>query len=289
MVADSSGEQAFFTNREEAVEAAFAFMTPEQRQKAQALVGAGAGASAGKQADVTASETGSGNQAGYPNSLWEGRLGNGIKVTVRRRNTDGNYEASVADEQVISLSPYAFEEMTGNKPDTTGADASSALTGENPEKAEALWHTLLKPDHLMPNTGSNGIHKLRGHSKAPRINDRAESSRRGIEGENIVADVMAEHGYSIEQVKETLGSPDLKINNNKDKCDVFSPAPSKKMKGLWDVVTYKVDVQNAPYVIINIDSQGQDVLDIKNYFNKHRISGLKQLFVVKNKKLYIVF
>lgn len=39
MVADSSGEQAFFTNREEAVEAAFAFMTPEQRQKAEALVG----------------------------------------------------------------------------------------------------------------------------------------------------------------------------------------------------------------------------------------------------------
>lgn len=70
---------------------------------------------------------------------------------------------------------------------------------------------------------------------------------------------------------------------------MFFPCAFKKMKGLWDVATYKVDVQNAPYVIINIDSQGQDVLEIKNYFNKHRISGLKYLFVVKNKKLYIVF
>lgn len=72
-----------------------------------------------------------------------------------------------------------------------------------------------------------------------------------------------------------------------NELDVFSPHANKSHKGIHDVVS-KVYVQKAPYVIVRLEPNGQSVTALAEYFKKHPVEGLKQLFVIQNNNLYII-
>jgi len=48
-------------------------------------------------------------------------------------------------------------------------------------------------------------------------------------------------------------------------------------------------VRNAPYVVVRLAADGQSIADISKHFKDNPIPGLKQLFVVKNGELYVIY
>jgi hypothetical protein len=69
---------------------------------------------------------------------------------------------------------------------------------------------------------------------------------------------------------------------------VYSPQATKNLKGIWDFVSDKVGRQNAPYVVIRLEPDGQEIGTLNEYFRENPIEGVKQIFVVKADKLYII-
>jgi hypothetical protein len=69
------------------------------------------------------------------------------------------------------------------------------------------------------------------------------------------------------------------------------PCKHPHIRGIKDEVARKVAAQNSPYFIVRLEAGGQSVEDLKRYFNDpaNAIEGLKQLFVVKEGKLYIIY
>lgn len=183
--------------------------------------------------------------------------------------------------------------MTGLKatekvPAETHLD-NPGLTNDATRTQRVEWHVPLKPHHEMPRLPYNATHQPTGPRKALSKRDTHADNIRATHGENEAADVMAKHGYEIEQIKESDKSPDLKINQLPDKADVYSPQISKSLKGIWDFVDDKVARQNAPYVVIRLEPNAQDISELKEYFYTNPIAGLKQIFVVKESKLYTIY
>ncbi len=75
----------------------------------------------------------------------------------------------------------------------------------------------------------------------------------------------------------------------KSKSEVFSPVKTKNIKGIHDVVADKVANQNSPYVTVRLEKDGQDIKAVAKYFKEHPIPNLKQVFVVKDGKLHIIY
>jgi len=131
--------------------------------------------------------------------------------------------------------------------------------------------------------------KPRGSPKKLDKNDTDSHNERGVNGENEAANVLAQYGYDYEQIREANKSPDGKVSGVADKWDTYSPHAGKNMRGIRDFIVDKVDRQNAPYVVIRLDPNGQDVNDIAEHLKKFPVDGLKQLFVIKNGQLYILY
>jgi hypothetical protein len=348
IVTDHEGTPATFDNRAEAVEAAFAFMTPQQRQKVIEMIKQKQKAAIQKTAPVkkqavtatvggdppqnfdgdtgqaeavtsgSTTETGTAparasmpqanpqtvqqgasppaqpsQPANTPPPLWQGSIGRDAqgqdkKVVIRQRNADGSYKVQTPEGQSIRLSPEAYESMTGAKPEPTPTAADPA--GKLSDEAESgpLWHVPIRDTHELPKLPYDTAHKPSGPRKVMSKKDTHADNIRATNGENEAADVMARHGYQIEQIKESDKSPDLRINNIPDKADVYSPQATKNLKGIWDFVSDKVGRQNAPYVVIRLEPDGQEIGTLNEYFRENPIEGVKQIFVVKADKLYII-
>ena len=144
-------------------------------------------------------------------------------------------------------------------------------------------------EHLEPIYPYDSLRRPKGTPKALRPNQMTEARRRGADGENECATVAAQYGYEVEQLPEGLGSADLKINGLARKVDVFSPAKSKSLKGIRDEIERKVAEQNAEYIFVRLENEGQSPTELATYLRSHPPVGLKQLIIVQNGKLTIAY
>lgn len=132
-------------------------------------------------------------------------------------------------------------------------------------------------------------------------NDTNIHNKRGVDGENETALVLAQNGYSYAQGAQNKkkradgsfeGVADGSFKQTPGiKSEVYSPSKNKNIRGIKDEVARKVAAQNSPYFIVRLEAGGQSVEDLKRYFNDpaNAIEGLKQLFVVKEGKLYMIY
>ena len=169
-----------------------------------------------------------------------------------------------------------------------------------PPSPNLEWHVPHEPTrHLLPDKPFDATRKPTKPEKVLDKSDTEEGNIRGVNGENETALVLAQNGYDYEQVAQNkkklpdgtfAGRPDGVFGKAKDsKSDVYSPAAKTSMRNIYDVVVGKVDRQKSPYVVVRIEPGGQSIEEITKKFHDHPIEGLKQLFIVKEGKLYIIY
>lgn len=186
------------------------------------------------------------------------------------------------------MSPEAYESMTGAKPEPSATAPDPAASLSNEADSGPLWHIPIRYTHALPKLPYDSAHKPSGPRKVMSKKYTNPDNIRATNGENEAADVMARYGHQIEQIKESDKIPDLKINDMPDKADVYSPASASSLKNIRSTIRGKVEGQNAPYVVILLQpgDNSQSIKDLTEFMKKNPVNGLKQLFVVKEGKLY---
>ncbi len=166
---------------------------------------------------------------------------------------------------------------------------SQPITDDRSNAPAVKWIVPQQPHHLKPSMPYDANRKPRGSPKKLGKKDTDFHNERGVNGENEAANVLAQHGYDYEQIREANKSPDGKVSGVADKWDTYAPHAGKNMRGIRDFIVDKVDRQNAPYVVIRLEPNGQDVNDIAAHLRKFPVDGLKQLFHINNGQLYILY
>jgi hypothetical protein len=109
---------------------------------------------------------------------------------------------------------------------------------------------------------------------------------RGKTRENEAAKTLADQEYRIDQNpgrQPNGSSPDYLIEGQFFECK--SPGKTKPVKGIWDEVEKSVGRQ-ADRFVLNLDDWGGSIDDLRKQFKDAPISGLKEVLVVKNGKVF---
>ena len=194
----------------------------------------------------------------------------------------------------LPYSPDAQEDATTNTNATTGPQLPFAPS------PNLEWHVPHDPArHLSPDKPFDAVRKPTKPPKVLSKDDTDEGNIRGCKGENETAEVLAQNGYAYEQVAQNRTKlPDGTWAGKADgvfgkapnsKSDVYSPAAQTNLRNIYDTVVGKVERQKSPYVVVRLEPGGQSIEDITRKFHENPIEGLKQLFVVKEGKLYIIY
>ena len=207
----------------------------------------------------------------------QGRGSSGVSVSGQQ----GNSSQSAAKAQEDGANPHSKDtanEVTDNIPVTKPRLLNNAE-----------WLVPQRPEHVLPVWPYDPNRKSKGPRKVLSRKDTDEGNRRGVEGENEAADILAQHGYDYQQIKERNKSPDGKFAGIDDKTDAYSPTKTKSVKGIRGEIVRKVEQQNAPYVMVRLEPDGQSINELFEHIRKTPVEGLKQLFVIKSGKLYILY
>ena len=162
------------------------------------------------------------------------------------------------------------------------------------------WHIPHDPSrHLLPDKPFDATRKPTGPPKVLDKNDTNIHNKRGVDGENETAEVLAQNGYDYEQVSQNkerisnatwAGKADGVFGKAPNsKSDVYSPSAQTNLRNIYETVVGKVDRQKSPYVIVRLEPGGQSIEDISKKFQENPIKDLKQLFVIKEGKLHIIY
>lgn len=87
---------------------------------------------------------------------------------------------------------------------------SQPITDDRSNAPAVKWIVPQQPHHLKPSMPYDANRKPRGSPKKLDKKDTDFHNERGVNGENEAANVLAQHGYDYEQIREANKSPDGK-------------------------------------------------------------------------------
>ncbi|MBO4210392.1 hypothetical protein [Micromonospora echinofusca] len=73
-------------------------------------------------------------------------------------------------------------------------------------------------------------------------------------------------------------SPDYLIEGHVFDC--YAPTPPKTVRGVWGVVSQKVDKGQTQRVVLNLEDWRGDLADLRKQFDDWPVPGLKELVAV---------
>ncbi|WNG21481.1 hypothetical protein [Cystobacter fuscus] len=117
-----------------------------------------------------------------------------------------------------------------------------------------------------------------------------EATHRGIKRENESARVLAENGYHVEQnpiPKPNGKEPDYKING--EYADCISPSTSNARNIASRIKAEKINREQADRIVLNLEDSGVTIEAMRKQLQDWPISGLKQLIVIKDGKVVMLF
>jgi hypothetical protein len=133
-----------------------------------------------------------------------------------------------------------------------------------------------------PSRGVRPSNTPRGTKKTIKPQD-DEATRDALQAENESAEVLAKHGYDIEQSPApppgSRKRPDYKIEG--EYFDCYAPRGSNA-RNIWsNVKDDKVDAAQADRIVLNLNNSNVDMGRLKDQFNNWPMPGLKEVIVVK--------
>ncbi len=159
-----------------------------------------------------------------------------------------------------------------------GISNSDALTKMSNNFDEAIANGKKFTDPELPTGGAP-----KGKYEVPDVNDPGPITR-----QNSSADLLANKGYDVEMLPETVGgngygikpdsNPDFLINGNAFDC--YSPETAN-VRNIWSTVEAKTSSQ-ASRIILNVDAFKGSMDDLANQFLDWPIDNLEELLVIKN-------
>jgi hypothetical protein len=107
-----------------------------------------------------------------------------------------------------------------------------------------------------------------------------EATRRAIQRENESAQLLAGSGYTVLQNPVVAGQkkPDYLING--EVYDHYAPA-TDNVRNIWKTVKEKVEVDQAPNIVIGLQDSGADVDALRRQFADWPIEGLGEVLIVR--------
>jgi SPP1 gp7 family putative phage head morphogenesis protein len=175
------------------------------------------------------------------------------------------------------------------------------LPGFTPERIEQWLETYPAADLGLPNTtgtpiapdptgtiistpipdeaGPNIVEARPGEPTRIGRND-DEATRRAIQRENESAQLLAGSGYTVLQNPVVAGQkkPDYLING--EVYDHYAPA-TDNVRNIWKTVKEKVEVDQAPNIVIGLQDSGADVDALRRQFADWPIEGLGEVLIVR--------
>ncbi|MFG1775991.1 hypothetical protein ACGFIG_06125 [Micromonospora sp. NPDC049048] len=119
--------------------------------------------------------------------------------------------------------------------------------------------------------------------------------RRSLELENECADTIADRGYRVHQNPTRLEiaagrfsagdtgdpqkTPDYLIEGHVFDC--YSPTPPKTVRGIWAVVSEKVEKGQTQRVVLNLEDWTGDLAALQKQFDDWPVPRLKELVAVQ--------
>jgi filamentous hemagglutinin len=104
-------------------------------------------------------------------------------------------------------------------------------------------------------------------------------TRRSAERENESADILWLNNHNVEQKPRVPGpkNPDYRIDN--EIFDNYAPKTGN-VRNIWRYVVDKVEMGQAPNIIIDLADSTARMSDISKQFNDYPITGLGRLWVI---------
>lgn len=112
-------------------------------------------------------------------------------------------------------------------------------------------------------------------------------NKRSLIRENESADLLAKHGYEIEQNPKVAGNknPDYKVNNQI--YDNYAPSGSKA-RNIASEIEKKVFKEQTKRIILNLDDSFVDINAMKLQLKQFPINGLEEVIAIKNGKIMYI-
>jgi hypothetical protein len=129
--------------------------------------------------------------------------------------------------------------------------------------------------------------RLTGRPAKPGANEKNPENLRAAARENESARTLADNGYDVEQLRPGKGpkkSPDYRING--ECADCYAPKTNNS-RSIMDTVSRKVNEGQADRIILNLDDSQVTLEALRRELLENPITGLKQLIVLKDKKVIL--
>jgi len=178
---------------------------------------------------------------------------------------------------------------TGVRLEAAGQVGTVVLGTE--ELVVVLAPTAVAANALGPGGGAPPPKKgsLTGRPSKPSTNEKTESGLKAIERENESARTLADNGYNVEQNPPTNWKgkkPDYKLDG--EYADCYAPR-TDNVRNIRDAIAKKVNEGQAARIVLNLDDTPVTLEAIKQHLASDPITALKQLIVIKNRKLTLLY
>ncbi|MBO0930513.1 CdiA C-terminal domain-containing protein [Fibrella aquatilis] len=180
--------------------------------------------------------------------------------------------------------PVAGDLPRPGRPNPASGHPGKALPGPKPRNLPSTGTGGTGSSRTQPSGKPDTDAKPRG----PRARDKTTpkddaSTRRSAEGEDRTAEVMAEHGYDVEQVppskEKGVKKADYIIEGKPIDC--ITPAETTSPRSIWNRVEEKVVVnEQTKRVVLNLEDWKGDVNALKKQFADWPMEGLEEVIII---------
>jgi hypothetical protein len=131
--------------------------------------------------------------------------------------------------------------------------------------------------------------RLTGRPAKFNANDKDPDNVRAIERENESARRLADNGYDVEQNPHPRSNgkePDYKING--EYYDCLAPS-TQNARNIASRIKEKVGLEQAERIVLNLEDSSVTIEAMKKQLLDWPIPGLKEIIVIKDGKLVLLF
>jgi len=145
------------------------------------------------------------------------------------------------------------------------------------------------PTITKPTKAPSEIAEPRGRRTQIREEDDFETQR-SLRRENEAADILARKGYEIEQNPHVPGdrNPDYRIDGQI--FDAYAPSKGATVNKIWGHAGDKVRAEQADGIVVVLeDNKFIKTRNLRDYFRRNPIDGLRQVLAIKNGKVLEIY
>lgn len=162
--------------------------------------------------------------------------------------------------------------------------------GDTLQDSLRVEKVIKRKTKISPSKSYNINAKTKGHATkiTNKLND---ETRRSYLRENEAAEVIAQHGYEMEQnpiVEGTTRKPDYIIE--KEIFDCYSPSKATKVRSISSTIEEKVIIKKQTNrVVLNLNDWNGNIEELIKELNDYPIEGLKEVLIVKNREVHSIY